>query len=178
MTQEPLEELYFKWLYRQVAPARLKNPVRTYWDLLAKLHNKEFLWFVPNDDNRAMDGKYLRYEFLDSQPPGVQNAEHSWLETGCSMLEMMIALARRLAFYGGGASSAWFWHMIDNLGLRGCTDATPGSPEEVDRILNRVIERTYDKNGNGGLFPLKETKRDQRRVELWYQMNYYLIERG
>jgi len=175
MIDEPLDELYLQWLYRLVAPLRLKNPARTYWSLLRQLHAKEFVWFVPNDDNRVMDGKDLRYEFLDAirreHPPAFLNA-------GCSMLEMLIALSRRLSFYGGGASQEWFWHMLDNIGLRGCNDAQPGPPEVIDHILTRVIDRTYDQNGNGGLFPLKAANVDQRSVEIWYQMNSYLIERG
>jgi hypothetical protein len=47
---------------------------------------------------------------------------------------------------------------------------------EVMKILDRIIERTYQRNGVGGLFPLKRDKKDQRKVELWYQMNAYLIE--
>lgn len=176
--KEPFEELYFKWLYRQVAPLRQKNPVRTYWSLLRQLHAKEFEYFVPNDDNRAEDGRYLRYEFLDNLPPHDQHAPHRWMRSSCSMLEMLIALSRRLSFDGGGASSAWFWHTIDNLGLRGCNDATPCSSVEIDRVLERVIRRTYDRNGSGGLFPLKNSDVDQRKVEIWNQMNYYLIERG
>lgn len=178
MTSGPLDELYFRWLYHEVAPLRVRNPARTYWDLLARLHQKEFTWFVPNDDNRVADGKYLRYEFLSTRPPHEQLGKQEWLDQPCSMLEMLIALSRRLAFLGGGAASGWFWHLIDNLGMRPFVDATPGDPAEIDHILNRVIDRTYDEYGNGGLFPLRETDIDQRKVEIWHQMNHYLIERG
>lgn len=178
MTPEPLEESYFHWLYNQVAPLRLKNPARTYWDLLGRLHHKEFVYFVPNDDNRAAEGKYLRYEFINGLPPAQQLADEAWMNLGCSMLEMLIALSRRLSFLTGGAAGEWFWHFMENLGLRGCTDATPGSPQMIDLALNCVIERTYDTCGNGGLFPLRETNIDQRSVEIWEQMNYYLLERG
>jgi len=177
MTEGPLDELYFQWLYRQVAPIRLKNPARTYWSLLRQLHAKEFVWFVPNDDNRVMDGKDLRYGFLEAI--GEDHFHHpTFMTLECSILEMLIALARRLSFNGGGASQEWFWHLMNNLGLRGCNDAEPGPPEVIDHILNRVIERTYNYDGSGGLFPLKETNVDQRSVEIWYQMTSYLIERG
>lgn len=179
MTTGPLDELYFQWLYHEVAPLKVRNPARTYWALLTQLHQTEFTWFVPNDDNRVADGKYLRYEFLDTRPPHEHLADHEWIEErGCSMLEMLVALSRRCSFLGGGAASAWFWHLIDNLGMRGFTDAKPGDPAEIDHILRRVIDRTYDEFGNGGLFPLRETDIDQRQVEIWHQMNHYLIERG
>lgn len=180
MTSEPLAELYFKWLYRQVAPVRLKNPARTYWSLLRQLHNKEFVWFVPNDDNRVVDGMELRQEFFQAIG-GTPSGHPDITDRGCTMLEMLLALSRRLSFSGGGASSDWFWHMLDNLGLRVCNDAEPwtqASHAYVDEVLTRVIERTYQSDGTGGLFPLKEARVDQRQVEIWYQMNNYLIERG
>ena len=43
-------------------------------------------------------------------------------------------------------------------------------------ILNKIIDRGYSRRGVGGLFPLKYSKNDQRKVELWYQMHSYLIE--
>ena len=157
---------------------RLRNPSRTYFDLLGKLHEKPFVWFIHNDDNRAGDGTYLRYEFLSERPPAEQLARHDWMQRNCSMLEMLIALSRRLSFLGGGATSEWFWHMLSNIGLSGYSDARPGPPEVIDRALNRVIKRTYEPDGRGGLFPLREATEDQRRVEIWAQMNNYLIERG
>lgn len=178
MTAEPLEELYFQWLYRQVAPAHQRNPAQTNWSLLLRMHNTEFRYFVPNDDNRAVDGQYLRYEFLDSLPPARQLADEDWMQVGCSMLEMMVALSRKLSFYAGGASRRWFWHLVDNIGLGECNDARPCSNGQIDHALQRVIERTYDRDGTGGLFPARGSKLDQRKVEIWDQMNHYLIERG
>lgn len=60
----PLDEQYLKWLYRQVASSKYRNPARTYWSLLRQLYTTEFVWTVPNDDNRVEDGRDLRYEFL------------------------------------------------------------------------------------------------------------------
>jgi hypothetical protein len=56
---EPLEEAYFRWLCNQVVNVKLKNPSRTYWSLLKQLHSREFVWIIPNDDNRLEDGRYL-----------------------------------------------------------------------------------------------------------------------
>jgi hypothetical protein len=53
-----------------------------------------------------------------------------------------------------------------------------GSDRASDLVMftcQRVINRTYGPDGSGGLFPLhKPHILDQRRVELWYQMQYYL----
>lgn len=173
---EPLDELYFRWLYSQVCSVKLKNPSRTYWSLLKLLHTKEFVWIIPNDDNRLEDGRLLRYEFVQEQQLG--EIEQDWLDLGCSMLEMLIALSRRLYFEDDLPADEWFWCMMENLGLHRFTDRLGWSEQDVDDILDEVIWRTYDVDGRGGLFPLKHAHEDQREVELWYQLSAYLLENG
>ena len=181
MSTEPLEERYFKWLYRQVASTRITNPQRTYWRLLREIHKYEFHWFVPNDDNRVEDGKELRLEFYNESSA---RHERGWDELGCSALEMLIALSRRLSFNGGGVASEWFWILINNLGLSECNDSRMDEAEHglmffvmVDVAMDRMINRTYDYEGSGGLFPLRNPDRNQAQVEIWEQMNNYLSER-
>jgi hypothetical protein len=41
-----------------------------------------------------------------------------------------------------------------------------------------VIHRYYQPNGHGGFFPLENPQDDQRHVELWYQLNEYVMERN
>lgn len=172
---EPLDELYLTWLYEHVAPVKLKTPSRTYWNLLRLLFKTEFVWWVPNDDNRVEDGRDLRDEFLADQ--GIDVEDEDWLDLGCSMLEMLIGLSRRLAFEAEGEPRIWFWEMIDNLGLYGYNDAAPFNKDTVQEIVDQVIWRTYRRDGFGGLFPLQRATRDQREVEIWYQLNAYLLER-
>jgi hypothetical protein len=176
MLAEPLDELYLKWLYSQVANPRARNKHRTYWELLRVQFTTEFIWLVPNDDNRVEDGRLLRIEFM--QDCGIVSADENWLGLGCSFLEMAIALSRRLSFEGGGISSEWFWVLMRNLDLQDCTDATQTPAQDIDSILNRVIWRTYRPDGSGGLFPLKRPSKDQRTVEIWYQLQAYLLELG
>lgn len=178
MTGEPLDETYFEWLYSRVAPVSLKNPRRTYWNLLKQLHMKQFVWFIPNDDNRVADGKDLRAEFLNEMD--ISEIDEAWMALECSVLEMLIGLSRGVAFIDleGQPPEHWFWLFLDNLGLRSYVDAHPIDEEEVDEVLNRLIFRNYDEDGRGGIFPLRNPEKDQRKVELWYQANYYVIERG
>lgn len=172
----PLDEMYFVWLYGQVGSVDLKNRARTYWTLLKFLYEKQFTWTdIENDENRAQDGKDLRHEFL--RETGTPMDEPEWLGMDCSFLELLIALSRTLAFEGGGEPKERFWELISNLGLLECTDAYPPDEMIVNHILDKVINRDYSRNGVGGLFPLKSADRDQRRVELWYQANAYLLER-
>lgn len=173
---QPLDELYFTWLYSQVADTRIKNPARTYWRMLKVLFTTEFVWYVPNDDNRMEDGRDLRCEFADRER--LKDIDSSWMNLGCSMFELLIALSRRLSFEAEGESRVWFWEMIDNLGLRGFTDHASFKDEFVRDILNVVIFRTYSSTGEGGLFPLQKECVDQRRVEIWYQMSAYVLERN
>lgn len=171
----PLDELYFNWLYKQVANPVVKNPNRTYWRLFKLLFTKEFVWLVPNDDNRVEDGKDLRYEFIDQSE--LTDVDPGWIHLGCSMLEMLVAVSRRLTFEADGRSRDWFWHLMDNLDLRQYNDHSHFTPEEIGHILDRVIWRTYKPSGEGGLFPLNHAERDQTKVEIWYQASAYLIER-
>lgn len=170
---EALDDQYLSWLYSQVGDVRVRNKSRTYWDLLTQLYSKQFVWLVPNDDNRVQDGLDLRYEW--SLETGI-TPDSKWLDEGCSFLEMLIALSRRLAFEGQGHPPVWFWHLIGNLGLQDCTDRSKYNQGWVDAVVNNVILRTYEPNGRGGLFPMRYPKHDQREVEIWYQMNEYLLD--
>ncbi len=63
---KPLDELYLEWLYEQIADSRVANPRHTFWKLAHYLYTKEFMWLIPNDDNRVEDGRYLRVEFIQT----------------------------------------------------------------------------------------------------------------
>lgn len=98
---------------------------------------------------------------------------------GCSMLEMLVALGRRLSFQMEGESRFWFWTLLENVGLDKFNDRfykTDKQAEEVDEVLQRIIWRNYAEDGSGGLFPLKHPDEDQRKVEMWYQMSAYILE--
>ena len=170
-----LDERYLEWLYNQIGSYRNRNPLRSYWQLAVSLYKKPFTWSVPNDDNRIADGLDLREEFIRKTKA---ERDRDWLALECSMLEMMVALSRRAAFESSGDAYEWFWVMADNIGLRRFNDAAYNNRFEarIEEIVDRVIERRYKSNGEGGLFPLIEPQEDQREVEIWYQMAAYLLE--
>ncbi len=172
-----LDEAYFGWLYRNVGPSKNRNPARSYWLLAEQLHNTEFRWKIANDDNRAEDGIELRELFLQEKPQFTPTT--AWLNARCSVLEMIIALARRTAFEADGDADEWTGILLHNLGFHRYTDAVwdDRAVEDVDDVLRRLIARRYGQDGTGGLFPLRYPADDQRRVELWYQMSTYLLER-
>lgn len=174
---QPLDEEYFVWLHSQISIVKSRSRVRNHWSLLKALYNKEFVWVVSNDDNRAADGLDLRDEFLHEAD--IMNPDPAWVHLGCSVLEMLIGLSRRLSFEAEGGPRDWFWTLIRNLGLFGYNDHNwIGAVEyEVDLILETLIWRNYAPDGNGGLFPLERARDDQRKIEIWYQMHSYLLER-
>lgn len=170
---EPLENLYFNWLCAKVVRVEVSTPSLSYDMLLRVLHNTEFVWLLSGDDNRAEDGVELRSEFI-LESGFLETPE--WQNIGCSMLEMLIAFARRVEFDTDISAYEWFWHFIENLGLDRYNDAYGASPEEISDILYRVIWRQYSFNGRGGLFPIRKPSHDQTKVEIWYQFCEYLVD--
>jgi hypothetical protein len=167
---DPLDGYYLEWLYALVGrPAENVN----HFDLLTMLYSSEFFMLVPNDDNRCGDGLELRREFMREDIP--VKVSRAWLSLGCSVLEMMIGVARHLSFEMDGEVGEWFWHLSDNLGLTKYHDKRFDA-RRVSEIIERLIWRQYEYNGKGGLFPLKAPYQDQRRVEIWFQMESYMLE--
>jgi hypothetical protein len=148
-----------------------------YDELLNHLFRINFYSLVPNDDNRGEDGKQLRDIFIEEE--GLQRS--SSLPTGpCRVLEMLIGVANRLEFelLGGDyerPARDWFWVLINNLNLELYTNDAY-SQKQVDDIVLTFLDRQYSENGYGGLFPLSYPQKDQRRVEIWYQMSAWVIE--
>lgn len=147
--------------------------------LFDQLYNMEYIWLIPNDDNRYEDGIALRDTFIDE---GGQ--AHALPFGPCTVLEMLIGLSYRLVLEieqsrWEKSTNEWFWVLIDNLGLNFRHDEYGFPPDYVDLIVEKVnnfMHRHYKYNGNGGLFPIKRPKHDQRKIEIWYQMSEYVLE--
>lgn len=169
----PLDEQYLNWLYARIGSVRETQKSKTYWSLFRLLYTTEFVWLVPNDDNRVEDGRDLRYEFRDELELSYIPAW--WMQMECSVLEMLIALIDKLAFVDDRRPTHWFWELMMNLNLSGYNDRN-FDEQRVTEIVHALIWRTYEPNGQGGLFPLRHPREDQRRVEIWYQSQAYLIE--
>lgn len=173
----PLDEEFLTWLYSQVGYPEAKNRSLTYWKLFRQLYTIEFVWLIRNDDTRLEDAKRLRLEFLSDAGIDERDVDPCWLDIGCSVLELMVAMARRLEFQADETAHYWFWNLVENLGLRRYTDATKKYPHQrVEDIVYTVIFRQYTPHGAGGFFPLRGPCVDQRNVELWYQLSAYVLE--
>lgn len=181
MLREEIDELYFNWLVDQVAFVNTRRGRRArYQSLFQQMHETIFVALVSHDENRIADAKTMRADFLSEHKK--ERGDLSWMRRSpCSMLEIFIILSQQLSFLMDSDAKDWFWHLIYELDLEKYDDrAYDDSPEEtedaVSMILDRVVWRSYDPSGKGGLFPLQHPERDQRDVELWYQLNAYLLE--
>lgn len=170
-----INDEYFEFLCELIDSKRFSRRV-SYRKLLMRLHDIEFTWFVPFDDNRADDGIQLRRRFaLIRDDITLSN----YITGPCSVLEMMVALAVRCEetimddALLGNRTGQWFWGMIHNLGLSSMSDAK-FDPDVVDDIVARLLNREYEPNGEGGLFTIKRCERDLRTVEIWRQLSWYL----
>lgn len=172
-----VDDRYFEWLYAHFGAVSNRNPARSHWELARHLHSREFVWLVANDDNRVEDGKELRLQFAREQ--GSDGIDAGWLELGCSVLEMMVSLADLASFETSREPGYWFGVFLKNLNLDKYSDDnwTVTVPRHVDRKIDQLVYRTYSPTGRGGLFPLHSAVEDQRKVELWYQMSAYFIEK-
>lgn len=168
---EPIENLYFNWLCAKVIHTEVPTPSNSHWKLMRKLYTTEYVFVLPNDKNRADDGVELRLDFL--REARVRD-EEPWHHEPCCVLEMLIAFAYRANFqFEEVTPQEWFWFFLGNLGLADFVDANYNEAIVTD-ILDRFVWRTYRFNGAGGsILPMKNAPRDQREVEVWYQMVDY-----
>ena len=170
---EKEEKKYYNYLVRLVRTPESKR----YTLLLEHLWRKEYYSILPNDQNRAKDGLFLRREVNEGQDFGP-----------CRVLEMFIALSRRMEFqlYGTDYDKTYkdlFWELVNNLDLIKFDNLEADKDAmylEIDHILTNWIERRYSPDGHGGVFPLKNWQKssgiEQTEVEIWYQMMLYLSE--
>jgi len=178
---ELIQEQYFLWLCGLVGIS-IHRLDRNNRDLAWLLHHINFYDLVPNDGNRAKDGKKLRERYFDET--GIRDCE--CLEGECSVFEMLVALSERMDYILwesrlGRRTDKWFWEMIQNMGLE-LFDGSDGREERERKHykdqekVDRMLSRHYFWTGRGGLFPLKMGNVDQRNVEIWYQMMSYIEE--
>lgn len=182
MRRRSKESDYFVWLCEMVCvDGRYTD--ESYWVLAEALWCTDYYWTIPLDRNRANNSSILRFRYSKLEggedpydgPPTV-------LEVFVMLAEDMFNLLDELD--GEDRRPMFFWEMIDNLGLTSFTDQLfRDYPEKKELYLRRIqkkldiwMHREYDYNGTGGLFPLRDPRSDQTKIELWYQMQSYISE--
>lgn len=166
---------YFEWLSSLVCGNKNSEYV-SYRKLLMQLHNTDFRYIMPMDQNQEIHGIELRRKF--ALRLGLRDTPEC-LDGPCSVLEMMISLAVRCEETImdnpriGDRTGQWFWDMVVNLGLGSMTDDHYDKRYVID-VIDRFLDREYEPNGRGGLFTIRGCDRDLRRVEIWHQTCWYL----
>lgn len=160
-----MNEPYFDWLINLVTTSSYR---KSYRSLLLELFDIPFTYIkeiAPNDVYRMEAGSALQFEYMSITGDHVSRP--------CSVLEMMIALARKCENISGCIDCiGWFWMMIDNLGLDSMYERHFRA-DYVRAVIARFLERKYSPNGSGSLFYIPGTSEDLRQVEIWYQMCWY-----
>lgn len=136
----------------------------------------DFTYVLPLDENRVDDAFELRDIYTDET-----GCDHGRNFTSCSLFEMLVALAYRCdrdIMYDadvGKRYSLWFHLFIESLFMQYSYDMRDLSEEEIIDICEKFMNRDYNKDGSGGMFPVSD-RRDQRKVQIWMQMNLWLVE--
>ena len=179
LTAEKERYLYLIWLSEQVDITFNGSPFSY---LITALWEAPFVWQIPDDMNRAVDGHKLRELYLQSHH--VTHPELIFpVDDGCTFLEFLIGLAGRandiMYVPNTDQTGDYFWCFIYNLGMDHCTNDSYGLAWDdfyIHEKISKVLTRTYMPDGLGGLFPLKNSIENQQNVPIWYQLNAFLIE--
>lgn len=169
---------YINWLCVRVKITPLKN---RYMEMARVMHGIRFYPRIfRTDENRANDGLQLRVEYIEKY-----GMKGSACDRGrCTMLEFLVGIAKRMSFLMGTENdphqtAKYFWIMMQNLGLTKYDDDhwyDCNGEFHVLEAMDRIINYSYSADGTGGLFPLKTIKGDQKKREIWYQMQNWLNE--
>jgi hypothetical protein len=161
---------YFDWLYRQVKAG-------DYAKLCHLMHQTTFRVLVAHDENRVGDVNELKLNYMTMMRIDPRD-EDGLTSPDASVFEILVSLAQRMEYQTSLPIQVCFAIFLENLGLRSCNDDNFSAAHrtKATQIIKRFNDRLYRPNGQGGLFPLRKPRGDQRQVELWYQMAFYLTE--
>lgn len=174
---------YYNWLVDLTCGwcERYSEGAGDYSALMDYLYARQFTWVIPKDENRASDGFEMRYRFVEQSGEYTYRDVYLYLTHQCNVLEMMAALAIRCEEHIMGDPSIgdntgfWFWQMIANLHLDQQDDLY-FDEGYVETVITDMLERRYQRNGDGGLFRVDDPAKDMTSVEIWCQLCWYLRE--
>ena len=181
------EKTYLGWLQEKSGLSGILSGI---------LYELDFESDIPQDKIQMDKAKEMRkiyatevggrHDFADDNER-IKHIDRLWksVHNPCSMLEMMVYLARALNSILNedveDRTQEFFKILLDNCGM-GTLDNEDYDihPEKTRKFwLNRVEmiqKKTYSESGKGGFFPLKWPRDDQRKVSIWYQLNAWLEE--
>lgn len=172
---------YLYWLMDMV------NAPSNYSILLLELLDIPFVWSTETkelsmDSNRSKDGIMLREEFINEyiHSDRIVKLFKDLLEFDCSVLEMMVALTRRMERHVSERSmDNIFWDIMDNLELNEYDNDKfmddPGCVYDLYDIIEVLLTRKYGKTGKGSMFPVSKRGCNLSDMEIWRQANLYCL---
>lgn len=179
ITINEIQNCYLNWVKTLAFPELEKRQQYSY--LLDFLYNVPFTYLIPLDQNRYIDGIDLRYRFGYEYNISDDEIKYYIDNRNCTVLEMMVALALKCEEEImadpeiGNRIGNWFYAMLENSHLN-CMTNDVFDVYYVDERIKQLLNRQYSFDGDGGLFKVRNPKRDMRTSEIWYQMCWYLDE--
>jgi hypothetical protein len=171
MADTNLRESYLNWLINIIMPDE-----DGYKKLITALFETDYCPYFEEDKNRYEDGMSLRYEFFITNEIDEHTAYVEFGNPPCTMLEMMIALAKRMCDVIGETPTVWFKQMLSSLQILYMNDDNLFNKTTFDNVMYTFMTNSYEPNGQGGLFTLEHYMGDIRHIEIWYQMNAFVNE--
>ncbi len=176
---------YIYYLYKMV-----QNGGENYRKLCVELFRNRFFItrLAPKRDiDREKDGLELRKEWSNKthEYPG-DDFDYGMQPIPCTMLEMIIGISKRMSEQlmdedGEDKTAQCFWEIIGNLGLNCWDDDNFGwetglAPKNIGKICEILCKRQYNPDGTGGgMFPMPGVLGvNQKKIEIWYQMQEYI----
>lgn len=147
--------------------------------ILSELHNIPFVCRVKLDENRVEDALGMRRFVIQN------SADYLYYNAtfpNPSVLEVLCAFAK-LCWESDGQSdqrypSDWLRMFFMNMNLIDdiCNEISE-NPTYIRIQVDTMMDRRYDRNGeHGGLFHIRRSDVDMRRIQLFEQMDVYLGE--
>lgn len=133
---------YTSWLIK-------RGCLENYSELASVWDELDFVWYIPEDEDKAIQALRMRDEYChETGMPSPRQAPASFLEVFVSITDTLTAMLYQ-------DRESFTKSILLNLGARSFSDdgRLPSEiHEEALIIAERVMYRTYSRNGTGGLF--------------------------
>lgn len=133
---------YTSWLIK-------RGCFENYSELASVWDELDFVWYIPEDEDKAIQALRMRDEYCyETGMPSPRQAPASFLEVFVSITDTLTAMLYQ-------DRESFTKSILLNLGARSFSDdgRLPSEiHEEALIIAERVMYRTYSRNGTGGLF--------------------------
>ena len=133
---------YASWLIK-------RGCLENYSELASVWDELDFTWYIPEDEDKAIQALRMRDEYrYETGMPSPRQAPASFLEVFVSITDTLTAMLYQ-------DRESFTKSILLNVGARSYSDdgRLPSEiREEALNIAERVMYRTYSRNGTGGLF--------------------------